>query len=157
MALNVARVKQLPVVRFNHAMEATTHTHFALLADLKLAVTQNELELYYQRKRSMSGDAKECVGLKALLRWNYPQRGLIMPDAFIGIPEQTGAVREVTRYVVAEAVNQLRFWSDDGLTLPIAVNISARALQDDSFPRFVAEKLTESAVDASLIAASSPT
>ena len=58
MALNVARVKQLPVVRFNHAMEATTHTHFALLADLKLAVTQNELELYYQRKRSMSGDAK---------------------------------------------------------------------------------------------------
>lgn len=80
-----------------------------------------------------------------------------MPDAFIGIAEQTGAVREVTRYVVAEAVNHLRPWGDDELTLPIAVNASAPDLQDDSFPCFVSEKLTESAVVASLIAASSPT
>jgi len=148
MALNVAKVKQLPVMRFNHAMEATTHTHFALLSDLKLAIVQNELELYYQPKLSMDGDA---VGLEALLRWNHPQRGLIMPDAFIGIAEQTGAVREVTRYVVAEAVHQLRLWSDDGLKLPIAVNISARDLQDDSFPRFVSEKLAETGIDASLL------
>jgi diguanylate cyclase (GGDEF)-like protein len=148
MALNVARVKQLPILRFNHAMEATTHTHFALLSDLKLAIVQNELELYYQPKLSMRGVA---VGLEALVRWNHPQRGLIMPDAFIGIAEQTGAVREVTRYVVAEAVHQVHLWSDDGLKLPIAVNISARDLQDDSFPRFVAAKLTESGVDASLL------
>ena len=151
MALNVAKVKQLHVVRFNHAMEATTHTHFALLSDLKLAVMQNELELHYQPKLSMRGDANECVGLEALLRWNHPQRGLIMPDAFIGIAEQTGAVREVTRYVVAEALHQLLRWSEDGLKLPIAVNISARDLQDDSFPRFVAEKLVESGIDASLL------
>ena len=148
MALNVAKTKQLPVLRFNHAMEATTHTHFALLSDLKLAVTQHQLALYYQPKLSMHGDA---VGLEALLRWNHPQLGLIMPDAFIGIAEQTGAVREVTRYVVAEAVQQLRRWSDDGLKQPVAVNISARDLQDDSFPRFVAEKLTASGVHASLL------
>lgn len=148
MALNVAKTKQLPVLRFNHAMEATTHTHFALLSDLKLAVTQHQLALYYQPKLSMHGDA---VGLEALLRWNHPLLGLIMPDAFIGIAEQTGAVREVTRYVVAEAVQQLRRWSDDGLKQPVAVNISARDLQDDSFPRFVAEKLTASGVHASLL------
>ena len=74
-----------------------------------------------------------------------------MPDAFIGVAEQTGAVREVTRYVVTEAVQQLLRWRDEGLLLPVAVNISARDLQDDSFPRFVAEKLTESGVDASLL------
>ncbi len=148
MALNVARVRQLPVIRFNHAMEADTHTHFALLSDLKLAVMQNELALHYQPKLSMRGDV---VGFEALVRWNHPQRGLIMPDAFIGIAEQTGAVREVTRYVVAEAVHQLLRWSQEGLKLPIAVNISARDLQDDSFPSFVAEKLTESGLDASLL------
>ena len=148
MALNVAKTKQLPVLRFNHAMEATTHTHFALLSDLKLAVTQHQLALYYQPKLSMHGDA---VGLEALLRWNLPLLGLILPDAVIGIAEQTGAVREVTRYVVAEAVQQLRRWSDDGLKKPVAVNISARDLQDDSFPRFVAEKLTASGVHASLL------
>ena len=92
-----------------------------------------------------------AVGLEALLRWNHPRRGLIMPDAFIGIAEQTGAVREVTRYVVAEAVRQQFRWSNSGLKLPVAVNISARDLQDDSFPRFVTEKLVESGVDASLL------
>ncbi len=148
MALNVARVRQLPVIRFNHAMEADTHTHFALLSDLKLAVAQNELELHYQPKLSIRGDV---VGLEALLRWNHPERGLIMPDAFIGVAEQTGAVREVTRYVVTEAVLQLRRWNQHGLKLPIAVNISARDLQDDSFPRFVAETLTASGVEPSLL------
>ena len=148
MALNVAKARQVPVVRFDHAMEADTHTHFALLSDLKLAVAHNELELHYQPKISMGGAA---VGLEALLRWNHPRRGLIMPDAFIGIAEQTGAVREVTRYVVAEAVRQQFRWSNSGLRLPVAVNISARDLQDDSFPRFVTEKLIESGVDASLL------
>lgn len=148
MALNVARVRQLPMIRFNHAMEADTHTHFALLSDLKLAVLQNQLELHYQPKLSPHGDV---VGFEALVRWNHPQRGLIMPDAFIGIAEQTGAVREVTRYVVTEAVHQLLRWSLDGLKLPVAVNISARDLQDDRFPSFVAERLTESGLDASLL------
>lgn len=148
MALNAAKIRQVPVVRFDHAMEADTHTHFALLSDLKLAVSQNELELHYQPKLSIKGEA---VGLEALLRWNHPRRGLIMPDAFIGIAEQTGAVREVTRYVVAEAVHQQLQWTTSGLSLPVAVNISARDLQDDSFPRFVAERLSESGVAASLL------
>lgn len=74
-----------------------------------------------------------------------------MPDAFIGIAEQTGAVRAVTRFVVVEAVHQLRLWTADGLSLPIAVNISACDLQDESFPRFVAEKLAASNVDAALL------
>ena len=140
MALNVAKSRQVPIVRFDHAMEADTHTHFALLSDLKIAVTQDELELHYQPKISMQGEA---VGLEALLRWNHPRRGLIMPDAFIGIAEQTGAVREVTRWVIARAARQQAQWIDAGLQLPIAVNISARDLQDDGFPQFVADTLRE--------------
>ncbi len=100
------------------------------------------------RTVEMGGDV---VGFEALVRWNHPQRGLIMPDAFIGIAEQTGAVREVTRYVVTETVHQLLRWSQKGMKLAIAVNISARDLQDDSFPSFVAERLTESGLDASLL------
>ncbi len=148
MALNVAKSRQVPTVRFDHAMEADTHTHFALLSDLKIAVAQNELELCYQPKISMLGKA---VGLEALLRWNHPRRGLIMPDAFIGIAEQTGAVREVTRYVIAKAVQQQAQWVSNGLRQPIAVNISARDLQDDSFPRFVANMLAEHGVAAALL------
>jgi diguanylate cyclase len=148
MALNEASTRQLPVVRFSRTMEADTHTHFALLSDLKLAVVNNQFELRYQPKLSMRG---EVVGFEALLRWNHPHRGPIMPDAFIGIAEQTGAVRDVTRYVVAEAIHQLLRWTKEGETLPIAVNISARDLQDESFPRFVADRLAEMGVEASLL------
>lgn len=148
MALNVAKSRQTPIVRFDHAMEADTHTHFALLSDLKIAVSQNELELYYQPKISMQGEA---VGLEALLRWNHPRRGLIMPDAFIGIAEQTGAVREVTRCVISQAARQQAQWAGAGLRLPVAVNISARDLQDEGFPRFVADTLKEHRVAAAML------
>ena len=145
MALNVAKARQLPLLRFNRAMEADTHTHFALLSDLKIAIAHDELELHYQPKLLMNG---QVIGLEALLRWNHPQRGLLMPDTFIALAEQTGAVREITRYVIATAVDQQLRWIADGARLPIAVNISARDLQDESFPPFVAATLAERGVDA---------
>ncbi len=148
MALNVAKAQQLPLVRFDHAMEADTHTHFALLSDLKIAIAENQLELHYQPKLLMNG---QVIGLEALLRWNHPRRGLLMPDAFIALAEQTGAVREVTRYVIRAAVEQQLTWIAEGVRLPIAVNISARDLQDESFPPFVAATLSEHGVDAAAL------
>ncbi len=148
MALNVAKARQSPLVRFDHAMEADTHTHFALLSDLKIAVASSQLELHYQPKLSINA---QVMGLEALLRWNHPRRGLLMPDAFIAIAEQTGAVREVTRYVITAAVKQQVSWLADGIRLPIAVNISARDLQDESFPLFVATTLADHAVDAATL------
>lgn len=148
MALNVAKARQSPLVRFDHALEADTHNHFALLSDLKIAIASNQLELHYQPKLSMSA---QVIGFEALLRWNHPSRGRLMPDTFIALAEKTGAVREVTRYVITAAVNQQVRWISDGITLPIAVNISARDLQDESFPMFVAATLAERGVDAAAL------
>ncbi len=148
MALNVAKAQQLPLIHFDHSMEADTHTHFALLSDLKIAIVENQLELHYQPKLLMNG---QVVGLEALLRWNHPTRGLLMPDAFIALAEQTGAVREVTRCVISAAVTQQASWIANGMQLPIAVNISARDLQDESFPAFVAATLAVSHVDAAAL------
>lgn len=149
VALNVAKSRQHALIRFDRAMEAETSTHFALLSDLKIAIAQKQLELHYQPKLSMAG---HTVGVEALLRWNHPQRGRLMPDSFIGVAEQTGAVRELTRYAIAEAVAQQVRWTSEGLILPIAVNISARDLQDESFPGFVAESLARQSVDAATLA-----
>lgn len=148
MALNVAKARQLPLLRFDHAMEADTHTHFALLSDLKIAIADNQLELHYQPKLLMNG---QVIGLEALLRWNHPRRGLLMPDSFIGLAEQTGAVRGVTRYVIAAAIEQQVSWIAESFRLPIAVNISARDLQDESFPSFVASMLADRGVDATAL------
>lgn len=129
-------------------MEADTHAHFALLSDLKIAIADNQLELHYQPKLAMNG---QVIGLEALLRWNHPERGLLMPDAFIALAEQTGAVHEVTRYVIAAAIEQQVGWIAEGVRLPIAVNISARDLQDESFPPFVASMLDDRGVDATAL------
>lgn len=148
VALNIAKTRQLPLVHFDRAMEADTQTHFALLSDLKIAVAERQLDLYYQPKLSISG---AVVGVEALLRWNHPRRGMLMPDTFMNIAEQTGAVREITRYVVTEAIAQHATWCTTGAALPVAVNISARDLQDENFPDFVSETLITHGVAASAI------
>jgi diguanylate cyclase len=148
IALNTAKARPLPLLRFDHAMEADTHTHFALLSELKIAGTTNQLELFYQPKLTMAGTP---VGFEALIRWNHPRRGLVMPGLFMNIAEQTGAVRAVTRFVVDAAIAQQSQWVRANQRLPIAVNISARDLQDETFVPFVNEALNTYKIEPSLL------
>ena len=66
--------------------------------------------------------------MEALLRWKHPVRGLVAPDEFIPMVQQTGLIKPLTLYVIDEALRQCRAWLDDGLRLAIAVNLSARSL-----------------------------
>jgi diguanylate cyclase len=72
--------------------------------------------------------------VEALLRWNHPERGLVPPDEFIPLAQNTGLVKPLTLYVLDEALRQCRAWLDSGLRLSIAVNLSTRNLLDVQFP-----------------------
>jgi diguanylate cyclase (GGDEF)-like protein/PAS domain S-box-containing protein len=113
---------------FQPAMTDTAVQRLQLEMQLRHAVTNSELELFYQPKVSLSTG---CAGaVEALVRWRHPQRGLVPPMDFIPLAESTGIIDELGDWVLEEACRQSRAWLDQGLgRIKIAVNVSARQLQ----------------------------
>jgi len=120
-----------------------------LVAELRRAMEQRELVLHYQPKAVLEDGSVRSV--EALLRWQHPHQGLIFPDSFIPVAQETGLIRPLTLYVVDEALRQCREWRDAGLGLSISVNLSMRNLLDLEFPQQVEGLLKRWEVDASLL------
>jgi len=117
-----------------YSAELDTHTpwRLALMADLKDAIESNGLELYYQPQTDLSKNKTNSV--EALLRWNHPEQGHIAPDQFIYIAENSGLIKELTDWVLNCAFAQWKEWNNNGLTINISINISARNLADPQLP-----------------------
>jgi diguanylate cyclase (GGDEF)-like protein/PAS domain S-box-containing protein len=119
------------------------------IGQLRQALDRRELVLHYQPKAGLADG--EVHGVEALLRWNHPVRGLVPPDEFIPIAQQTALMKPLTLYVIDEALRQCRAWLDDGMRLAIAVNLSARNLVDAELPAQVAALLQRWNVDPRLL------
>jgi diguanylate cyclase (GGDEF)-like protein/PAS domain S-box-containing protein len=110
-----------------------------LVGELRRALDQRELVLYYQPKAALSDGTVNSV--EALVRWIHPKRGLVPPDEFIPLAQQTGLIKPLTLYVLDEALAQCRAWEEVDLTLSVAVNLSTRNLLDVDFPDDVTKLL----------------
>ncbi len=111
-------------------MNAHLADRLALEADLWWALARDELLLHYQPKVELG--TGRIVGFEALVRWSHPVRGMVHPAAFIPLSEESGLVTDIGRWVIATACAQNAAWRKAGLPeVPIAVNVSARQLQDD--------------------------
>jgi diguanylate cyclase (GGDEF)-like protein len=110
-----------------------------LLAELRRAIEHDELVLHYQPKVSLS--TGELTGVEALVRWQHPSRGLLGPDEFVPLAERTGAVADLTRWVVDRALEQHCAWREQGIDLPVAVNLAAANIVDVTLPGAVARLL----------------
>ena len=119
------------------------------MGQLRQALDQRELVLHYQPKAVLADG--EVHGVEALVRWNHPVRGLVAPDEFIPLAQQTALIKPLTLYVIDEALRQCRAWLDDGLRLAIAVNLSARNLVDGDLPTQVAGLLERWNIDPCLL------
>ena len=111
----------------------------SLASDLRNAVAQNELVLFYQPKISFDGD--RVCGVEALTRWRHPEHGLVPPDRFIPLAEQTGVIEPLTNWLLDEALRQRSAWGKKNLNLPVSVNLSPVTLHDEKFPDQVADLL----------------
>jgi diguanylate cyclase (GGDEF)-like protein len=120
-----------------------------LVGELRRALAEGQLELHYQPKAEMADG--RVIGVEALVRWAHPVRGLLPPDEFVPEAERSGLMPALTSLVVDAAVRQVRAWSDQGLRLRMAVNISASDLADEQFPVVVAEALDRHGVSASFL------
>jgi EAL domain-containing protein (putative c-di-GMP-specific phosphodiesterase class I) len=116
----------------------------ALLGELRDAIERDKLVLHYQPKI----DFKTCrtVGVEALLRWPHPNHGWIAPDQFIPFAEKAGLVHTLTLWVLRSALRQARRWKDAGLHIGMAVNVSARDLEDGSLPEYIADICAEAQI-----------
>jgi len=111
----------------------------ALMSDLRRAVDEGELVLYYQPQVNLRTSAVTSV--EALVRWMHPKRGLVGPDEFIPLAERTGLIKRLTRHVLTEAIRQARAWELAGLRMPVAVNLSMRNIHDPQLPQTIAQLL----------------
>ena len=111
----------------------------SLAADLRRAVEDDEMILHYQPKVVMGG-SRMC-GVESLVRWQHPERGMIAPDVFIPLAEQSGVIEPLTRWVLDRALRQQREWREQGYRIPVSVNLCPTTLHDTSFPDMVANLL----------------
>jgi diguanylate cyclase (GGDEF)-like protein/PAS domain S-box-containing protein len=115
---------------FDESMSARSLDYFILENDLRRAIAQGELRLAYQPIVEMR--TERIVALEALVRWNHPSKGLVQPEEFIPLAEETGLIAALGDWVLREACRQNRAWQRRGLFhVPVAVNISARQLDSD--------------------------
>jgi predicted signal transduction protein with EAL and GGDEF domain len=117
----------------------------SLLGDVANALVANEFFLEYQPQISLVSG--RVIGVEALVRWRHPVAGVLYPSEFIGLAEQTELIGDITEQVLRLALNQCATWRRHGHNLRMAVNISARNLQDLHFPQRVHDLLVESGVE----------
>jgi diguanylate cyclase (GGDEF)-like protein len=118
--------------------------------DLRIAVAQGQLMLYYQPKVNVLSGA--VVGMEALLRWQHPELGFIPPSTFIPVAEESGMINEIGDWVLRQAALQARIWQSHGYHIvPIAVNLSARQFSQVDFARKVQTIVRDIGVDARFI------
>jgi diguanylate cyclase (GGDEF)-like protein/PAS domain S-box-containing protein len=145
LAMNVAKQTRSGYSVYSPEQNQSSGERLTLVGALRRAIAEDDLTLYYQPK--IDCRTGEVAGVEALVRWQHPQHGLIPPDRFIPLAEQTGLIRPLTRWVLNAAARQVREWHDEGLMLSVAVNLSAHDLQDASLPRRLGEILEEWGVE----------
>jgi EAL domain-containing protein (putative c-di-GMP-specific phosphodiesterase class I) len=119
------------------------------LQDLRMGLAQGQLTLHYQPKVDL--DIRDVHGVEALVRWNHPTRGLLYPDAFLPLAQESGLMRPLTDLVLAMALDQAATWHACGRQLTVAVNLSASSLVENDLPDRVAALLQERGLPASAL------
>lgn len=114
-------------------IDRSSQQSLSLLSELRLALEHHQFRLFVQPKLDLTSG--KVIAVEALIRWQHPERGYIYPDQFIPFAEQTGFIRQMTAWVIAEAARYRQAWQSLGLHLKISVNLSTRDLLDQDLPR----------------------
>jgi diguanylate cyclase (GGDEF)-like protein len=115
-------------------------------SELRKAIERDEFILFYQAQMDL--ETKKVVGFEALIRWNHPTKGLVAPDEFIYLAEETGLIVPIGKWVLLTACKQLKQWSGEGYEdINMAVNLSARQFKDKDFVKLVFDAIEETGID----------
>ena len=134
-----AKQKHIGFVESTSALDQCNTRDLTLMDELRYAIRSNELVAYYQPKVDIkTGAVKE---LEALVRWKHQVHGLMSPDKFIPLAEQTGLIKPLTLWILHESLMQCAKWNNEGYKFRVAVNLSTSDLLDTRFPDTIARAL----------------
>jgi diguanylate cyclase len=138
VAMYVAKSDRVGIAVYAPDLDQHTYRRQTLVAELRNGLSENQFCVEYQPIVQLSTNVVTTV--EALVRWNHPQNGRVMPGDFIHLAEQTGLINPLTTLVLETAIRE---WSQPSTVPPltVAVNLSARTLQDPSLPRRIAAML----------------
>jgi diguanylate cyclase (GGDEF)-like protein len=125
-AMYAAKRARCGVMRYDAATDPHSAGGLELLGQLRGAMDEDQLELHYQPK--VSADGARLLGFEALVRWNHPNRGLLLPADFLPAVERTNLIHPLTRWVLITALRQAATWRAQGVHTSMAVNVSAVTL-----------------------------
>jgi diguanylate cyclase (GGDEF)-like protein len=149
LAMYAAKSARSGVEVYCAEMDQADSSRLGLLADLRLAVAANALDVHYQPKVDVT--TGRILGVEALARWQHPRLGRIGPDEFIPLAEQSSLITPFTMLVLRTALRDCEMWQHSFGPLSVAVNISPRSLRDPGFVDDVARALAMVAVPASAL------
>ena len=146
VAMYVAKRQRSGWAVYEMASDSLAVNQPALTAELRAGLERGEFVPYYQPLVRIGGTA---VAMEALVRWQHRERGLLLPGDFMDLAEQTGLVRPMFRSVLAQAVQACRSWREAGWPVAVAVNLSARNIQDPELLDVVSSALRTAGLDPS--------
>jgi diguanylate cyclase (GGDEF)-like protein/PAS domain S-box-containing protein len=149
VAMYCAKEDMSGVAFYNPERDAHSPKRLSLMSELGKAIRSSSLTLYFQPKISLND--QRIVGVEALSRWIHPTMGFISPAEFVPVAEMTDLINDMTDWVLNESLRQIKEWRDRGLEIAVAVNISARNLQQEGFCDLVRELLARHDVPASCL------
>lgn len=143
-AMYTAKRNKLDYSLYNAKEDITSIERLRLIADLKYAIKNDQLELYYQPKIDIKNQS--TTGIEALLRWQHSTLGFIPPREIIAMAEQAGVVNKLSRWVLRKALSTAKQLAAQDYRLNVAINLTAQNLQDQTFSNFISEQLAENGV-----------
>lgn len=114
-------------------------------SELRKALERDEFVLFYQAQMNL--ETKKVVGFEALIRWNHPTKGLVFPDEFIYLAEETGLIIPIGKWVIKTACMQLKQWSEEYPDITMAVNLSGRQFKDREVVKLVYDVIEETGIN----------
>ena len=147
VAMYVAKGRAGGTAVYDPTQDQHSPDRLALLSELRTGLARGELWLAYQPIWDLQTSGA-CVAVEALLRWDSPKRGPVPPSEFVPLCEHSSLVRDLTRFVLDEAIRQCRAWEDAGTRLNLALNLSASNLGEADLPELVAGLLAEHGLSA---------
>lgn len=140
VAVHLAKASPSGITVYAPDLDHHSRRHLTLLGELRHAIDHKELMMYYQPKINVA--TGRIAGMEALIRWKHSRHGFVSPDEFIRLSEGTGLIKPVTTWTLEAAFSECAQLNRQGLQLNMAVNLSARVLQDAHLPDRIADLFT---------------